>query len=282
MMAKKERELEFFPTAAGTLGRNYRVYVFKPWERILYFLLGSAAGAFVGYLFYGGIGKDDFGNPTFLTRVLDLAIPAATGLYFGCMALPLARQALLERRTRELARQFRDMLDAFTTSLGAGKNVMDACVAVYQDLKVQYAADAYILQEMEILLAGIQNNVEIESLLEDFGQRSGIGDIQSFASVFRIAYRKGGNLKEIMRNTHGILTDKMEIREEIETVVTSNKTEQNIMIVMPVLLIAVIKGMSPEFGANYAKPSGLIATTVALVIFAVAHKVGKILLDIKV
>ena len=49
-----------------------------------------------------------------------------------------------------------------------------------------------------------------------------------------------------------ILNDKMEIREEIETVVTANKTEQNLMIVMPIILIAAIKGMSPEFAANFA------------------------------
>ena len=74
----------------------------------------------------------------------------------------------------------------------------------------------------------------------------------------------------------------MEIREEIETVVTSNKTEQNMMIVMPIALIGVIKSMSPEFAANFATPSGIIATTVAIIMFIIAYYVGKMVLDIKI
>ncbi len=103
----------------------------------------------------------------------------------------------------------------------------------------------------------------------------------SFANVFKISYRKGGNIKEIIRNTHSILNDKMEISEDIETLVTSNKLEQNIMIAMPIVLIAVIKMMSPEFANNFVTPTGIISTTVSLIIFVVAYFIGKAVLDIR-
>ena len=79
-----------------------------------------------------------------------------------------------------------------------------------------------------------------------------------------------------------ILSDKMEINEDIETVVTANKNEQNIMMVMPIVLIGAIKMMSPEFGNNFATPSGILATTVAVGLFVASYFVGKAVLDIKV
>ena len=127
-----------------------------------------------------------------------------------------------------------------------------------------------------------QNNIAIEDVLEDFGNRSGIDDIKSFANVFKISYRKGGNIKDIIRNTHSILSDKMEIAEDIETMVTSNRLEQYIMIVMPIALIGVIKLMSPEFAANFVTPSGIISTTISIVIYVVAYFIGKSVLDIKI
>ncbi len=192
----------------------------------------------------------------------------------------MRRKSIVAKQKKELSHQFRDMLDALTTFIGAGKNVNDSFFGVYDDLKLQYDSDAFILKELEVIISGIHNNVAIEDV-EDFGRRSDNEDIMSFANVFKISYRKGGNIKEIIRNTHSILNDKMEISEDIETLVTSNKLEQSIMIAMPIVLIAVIKMMSPEFANNFVTPTGIISTTVSLIIFVVAYFIGKAVLDIK-
>ena len=282
-LKKKEvvQEPEYFMSATNMPTLNYRVYNMKPAEKILTFLIAFVVGALVGYLFYGGIGKDEFGQPTTLTWVLNILIPSVIGFVAGRLFVPMRVKSVIEKRRKELNHQFRDMLEALTTSLGAGKNVNDSFFAVYEDMKVQYDSDAYILKELEVIISGIHNNVAIEDVLQDFGNRSDIDDIKSFANVFKISYRKGGNIKDIIRNTHNILSDKMEIAEDIETLVTSNKMEQNIMIVMPIALIGVIKMMSPEFAANFVTPNGIISTTVSIVIFVVAYFVGKAVLDIK-
>lgn len=276
------KEPEYFSSATNMPTLNYNVYYMKPLEKVLTFLIAFAAGAFVGYLFYGGIGKDEYGQATVLTWVLNITIPLVVGIVAGKLFLPMRVKSIIEKRKKELNHQFRDMLEALTTSLGAGKNVNDSFFGVYEDLKVQYQSDAYILKELEVIISGIHNNVAIEDVLEDFGKRSGNDDILSFANVFKISYRKGGNIKDIIRNTHSILSDKMEIAEDIETLVTSNKMEQNIMILMPIALIGVIKMMSPEFAANFVTPTGIISTTVSIVIFAVAYFIGKSVLDIKI
>lgn len=279
---KKEMEPQWYMSATNIATYNYKVYYMSTLEKILYFLLAFAVGAAVGYLFYGGIGKDEFGDPTTLTNVLNILIPSVVGTIAGVLFLPMRRDQIIAKQKHKLNSQFRDMLEGLNTSLGAGKNVVDSFKAVYDDLKVQYDEGTYILNELEVILSGISNNIDIEDLLMDFGVRSDNDNISSFANVFKICYRKGGNIKETIRSTHEILSDKMEINEDIETIVTSNKNEQNIMVIMPIALIGVIKLMSPEFAANFTTPSGILSTTIGIVIFVAAYYIGKIILDIKV
>lgn len=285
-MAKNEKkanlEPQYYVSKTNMPTYNYKVYYMSKVEKIAYFLLAFAVGAAVGYLFYGGIGKDQYGEPTTTTYMLNIIISSIIGLIAGKMFVPIRTEQIIKSRKQKINSQFRDMLEALATSLGAGKNVPDSFQAVYEDLKVQYDEDAYILKELEVILSGIENNVDIEDLLLDFGMRADNEDIYGFANVFRVSYRKGGNIKETMRNTHQILSEKMEISEEIETVITSNKSEQNLMIIMPIGLIGMIKMISPDFAANFVTPTGIIATTIGVAIFVVAYFVGKKVLDIKV
>lgn len=278
---KKELEPQYYMSATNMPTYNYNVYHMSKKEKILYFILAFIVGALVGYLFYGGIGKDEFGRPTTLTYVLNVLIPGAVGIIAGVLFVPIRTDQIIQSKKAKLNTQFRDMLETLSTNLGAGKNVTDSFKSVYDDMKIQYEEDAFILKELEVILSGMNNNIDIEVLLEDFGNRSGNEDIQSFANVFRVCYRKGGNIKQTIRATYKILSDKMEIAEEIETMVTSAKSEQNIMIVMPIALIGIIKMMSPEFGENFVSPAGLIATTVAIVLFVAAFFVGRSITNIK-
>ncbi len=279
---KKPIEPQYYMSATNIPTYNYKVYHMKPIEKLLYFLVALIAGAAVGYLFYGGIGKDEFGNPTILTWILDITISGAIGIAAGIVFVPMRTQQIVDKQIRTLKSQFRDMLEALTTNLGAGKNVNDSFHSVYEDMKIQYDEGAYILKELEIIISGMANNIDVEDLLYDFGVRSGSEDIESFANVFKICYRKGGNIKDTIRNTHTILSEKMEINEDIETVVTANKTEQSIMLVMPIMLIALIKFMSPEFASNFTTVAGIGATTVAVVLFVASYFIGKTVLNIKV
>lgn len=279
---KKEQEPQYYLSATHIEALNYKVYYMTATEKMIYFLLAFIVGAIVGYLFYGGIGKDEYGNSTIVTYVLNTIISVLAGIGAGRMFLPIRTKQIMEKRRKQLSVQFRDMLDGITTSLGAGNNMLNSFQAVYEDLKIQYEEDAYIIKELEIILSGIQSNFNIEDMLEDFGRRSGITDIESFANVFKVCYRKGGNIQEVIQNTHAILSKKMEIKEEIETTVSGSKMDQMIMVIMPIVLVAIMKTMSPEFAGNFATLAGVIATTIAVGLFIVAYFVGKVIMEIKI
>lgn len=57
------------------------------------------------------------------------------GIVAGKVFLPIRTEQILKKRKNMLTRQFRDMLDGLTTSLGAGNNIMDSLYAVREDLQ---------------------------------------------------------------------------------------------------------------------------------------------------
>lgn len=261
---------------------NYKVYKMSSNEKALYFILAFVVGAAVAYLFYGGIGKDDYGDPTVITYILDIVIMAVVGLAAGRLFLPIRKEQIILQRKKRLRTQFIDLLDSLATSISSGKNVPNAFIAAREDLLVQYQPDAYIVQEVDNIISGIQNNLDVGTMLLNFGERSGIQDIRTFGRVFETAYSKGANLKDVVRNSHAILSSKCEIEAEIETKVASNKNEQNIMIVMPVILILMIKMAGSDFASNFTTPTGILCTTIAIGAFVGAYFIGRRILKIEV
>ena len=280
--ARKEKQIpepQYFKSAINSRVDNYRVYYLTKKEQILYFILAFIIGAFVGYTFYGGIGKNEFGEPTIVTYVLNVFVSVVVGIAAGKVFLPIRQKQILENRRKKLRHQFRDMLECFSTSLSAGKNVPDSFLSAYNDLSNQYEEGSFILNELSVLNTGIKFGVNAEDLMQDFGRRSGIPDIEDFANVFEISYRGGGNIKDVIRNTYEILSDKMQIEEEIETMITGSKSELNLLLVLPLGMVLLIKNSSPDFAANFATPAGIASTTIALVFTVGAYLIGRKIMD---
>ena len=261
---------------------NYRVYNMSANEKILYFLLAFVIGAAVAYLFYGGIGKDGYGEPTTVTYVCDIAIMTLVGIIAGKIFVPIRREQIIKSRKKKLRTQFIDLLDSLASSISSGKNVPAAFIAAKEDLLVQYPSDAFIIQEVDNIIGGIDNNIDVGSMLLNFGERSGIKDIRTFGRVFETSYAKGANLKEVVRNCHLILSNKCEIESDIDTKVASNKNEQNIMVFMPIILVGMIKMAGSDFAENFTTPSGIICTTIAIAAFVGAYLLGRKILNIEV
>lgn len=283
-MSKKNKIDEQLYEVSGTNQQmiNYKVYKMSANEKALYIILAFVIGAAVAYLFYGGIGKDEYNNPTLVTYILDSVVMIVAGLAAAKLFLPIRKEQIIDSRKKKLRKQFIDLLDSLSTSISSGKNVPNAFMAAREDLLVQYQPDAFIVQEVDNIIGGIENNIDVGSMLLNFGERSGIQDIRTFGRVFETAYSKGANLKDVVRNCHAILSSKVEIEAEIETKVASNKNEQNIMVIMPVVLIAMIKMAGSDFAANFTSPSGIISTTIAIGAFAGAYFLGRKILKIEV
>ena len=272
---------EYFTTKNNQLALNYNEYYMSPREKVLYSVLSCVVGALVGYSFFGGLFKDEFNNPTILTLISDVIVMVIAGFVARTIYMPIRQQQLLENRKRQLNLQFRDMLEAVTTSLNTGKNALNAFMEAKTGLANQYEEGAYILKELDIIFGEVRNGMILEDVLEDFGRRSGLDDIMDFANVFRISLMRGGNMRDTIRNTYEIINDKITVQEEIKTMMAGTKLELYMMIVIPVVMIIMIKSISEDFARNFATLSGVITELVSIAIFVAAYFMSKKILDIK-
>lgn len=281
-MAKKSREPEFVETLLGTSIINYNVYYRSLYEKIFNFILKMACGIIVGYVFFGNLMLDEYGQSTFLTGILNIVIPLTCGIILVVVYTPMQVASLKKKRDATLKTQFRDLLDSLVNSITSGKNVQDAFADALSDLKQQYSETAYIVKEVELIVSGIHNNINIEDLIMDFGRRSNIKDIVNFGITFQTCYRKGGNIKQVLIKTNEIISSKMQMEEELITKVSSNVNEQYLMLVMPVIIVAVIKAGNTSMRQNYASPVGIVTSIIAIFIFVGAFLVGRKLVEVDI
>ncbi|MEG1752673.1 MAG: hypothetical protein RR234_02050 [Christensenella sp.] len=230
------------------------------------FVLAFIAGGAALYLFYHNI------------------VPSIIG---GCIVSPLVvrmvKKNAVKKRMLKLRIQFRDMLEAMSVSMRAGSNEVMALQSAYSDLLLIYPQEADIIREVKNMLALYESGLPLREVFQSFAQRSALEDVQSFASVFEAIEGKSDRSSEIMRQTQKVIADKIEIEAEIETMITSTKSEQNIMFCMPLVIVAAMGFMGDGFmDVIYTTAVGRIVATATIIIFVVAFMISNKITNFKV
>jgi tight adherence protein B len=252
----------------GEKARNidYRIYIMSATERILYILGAAVFLFFIAFIFY---------HSTFISLIA------------SCLAVfypRLRSKELLVKRKNMLSQQFRDALYSLASSVSAGKSVETAFKTTAQELYLLYPdINTYIVREFTVIATKIEMNETVEEALRDFAERSGLEDIRSFADVFAVGNRSGGNMVEIIINTSTVIGEKLRIKEEIDTMLAQRKLEQKVLNVMPVLLILLLTWstgdyMTPVFETLF----GRMVMTVAVLLLVAAFFISKKIINIEV
>ena len=227
---------------------NYSVYRYEWREWMLYAGIGAGVMSIVGWVFYRS------GFIVFLAFCLGLLYPAVN------------KKALTEKRRNVLRVQFKDLLYYLGSSLSAGKSVEQAFSQVHTILKGLYpGSKSDIVRETELILRRLQMNENIEGILKDFAVRSHIEEIHHFADVFSVCKRTGGNLIEVIRTTTAMISERIEIKQEIETGLAAKKQEQRLLSLSPIAMIIFISAMSGEFMEPlFTTAAGRVVMTISL------------------
>lgn len=278
----KKQGPKYIKSKLNTPMLNYREYYFSRTEKLMNFLMGFFGGGIVGLVFYGGMFRDADGFRTPATYICDLVIFVIVGVVGVRIVTPIRRKFLQQKRELLLTKQFRSFLASLSTSLSGGMNMQEAMEAAHKDLVQQYTQKAPIVYEVEEMLAGSKNNVSYEDTLRSFGERSGIEDITNFGIVFAMTFRTGASLKDVVRRTDDIIGEKIEIKEQIRTAITSNRTQFLAMMIVPVGIVLMLRLMSSSFAESFSTPGGIIANTVAIVIFIISYFMGMKILNVRV
>ncbi|MCM1121375.1 MAG: kinase [Eubacterium sp.] len=261
---KKEEPYEPIGSLIGD-GDDYHIYQMTVQDRIIAGVIGMGIGGIVAYLFFHNI-----------------VVTVAAAVVVAVLAQGMYRRSRIKKRKKNLLLQFKDLLEALTSSFSTGKNALDSFKDAWKDLEQVYGDQADITQELEIIVAGMEHNIIIEELLGNFAMRSGLEDVASFADVFRVSLRQGANIKDIIASTRDVISDKIEIEMEIQTIIAGSQNELNLMMVMPLIILVSLGGMGSDMTAASNTFVNVVIKLAALGMFYLAYYLGRKFTDIKI
>ena len=208
---------------------DYKVYTLSKAEKLRFYIVCPAILFSVGYLFY----RDP--------------IPAAALCLIAIPGEKLMRKYLCDRRRKILLSDFRDALYTLSGALAAGKQLPEALEEARDASVFSNGSGDLALELDRICNAYRESHARVDLMLEDFGRRSGLEDIQNFAVSCSVCMRCGGDLEAVSLRTAGLLLDRMGFQRELEALIAQKKTDIAILTSMPVLVLLFLNLTSAEY-----------------------------------
>lgn len=244
---------------------DYTVSPARLGDHIIAFLVGFGVGFAVLYIFY---------------QIWVLGVLG--GLAVGTANIFRSAQKAIDKRMIKLRTEFFDLLEAMSVAMRAGNPMLKALTSARDDLSMIYPEDSDIMVELELIINRFNNAMPLSEAFGDFARRSGLEDIESFASIYATIEGKSSRADEIIRETQQIIADKMAIEMEIETMMTAAKSEATIMQFMPLVILLVISKAGAGFmDALYTTAVGRLVATFGLTVFCVSYLLSQKFSSIK-
>lgn len=201
-------------------------------------------------------------------------------MFLGVLYYKDLKKQSIKKQVITLEIQFKECILCVSGYLKAGYAVENAFRESEKDMELLYGPQAMIVTELGIIRRGIIMNIPLETMLEDFAKRSASSHIGQFSQVFAIAKKTGGNMSEIMRSTAELISRDIESGQEIRTVLSGRRMEQNIMKLMPFAIILYV-GLTSRgyFDTLYGNLFGILVMTVCLVVYVFAYYFGNHILN---
>lgn len=215
----------------------------------------------------------------FYERIWAVIFLIPLGVYWFRTAI--SRQ--VQRKKQEFEGQFLDALQSLQAQLNVGYSMENAMKEVQRDLLMMYQKDSMIILEFTYMVRQLNLNVTAEQAWREFADRVRLPEVDSFVTIFILAKRSGGDSIAIIKNAIRQLSDKAEIKQEIETVITAKRLEFYVMTLIPFGMIFYMKFSFPEFmDALYGNLRGICFMSVCLVSYFAAWKLGSRIVEIEV
>lgn len=244
---------------------DYRVYKLSILQIVVVSALYLMAGVIVGFLFY------------------DSLIPVVLWLPGVFPVLKAFSKNRCEARKRKLNMEFKELLYLLSANMSAGYSLEKSFALAKDELSGMYQGKGYIQNEVDIILKGLEISVDVESLISSMAERSGIDDIAQWSDIVAVSKRSGGNLVKLMKQMAAGIDSRLEVEDEIDTMVTSKRFEQNIMCAMPFIIVLYLRICNPGYmDVLYQNIVGRVVMTVSLFVVAFVYMWGRRLVDIHV
>ena len=192
-------------------------------------------------------------------------------------------ETLWNQKESEFQLQFKEAIQSLASALNIGYSVENAFREVQKELKLIYPGEARISKELSVIVRQLRMNIPVEQALEELAKRTGQEDVRNFVTVFVAAKKSGGDMIAIIQNTADQISDKVDVKREINTILAAKKYEFQIMSGVPYAIIGYMMLSFPEFmEALYGTMFGTGVMTICLAMYLGAYYLGVKILRIEV
>ena len=172
------------------------------------------------------------------------------------------------QRKEKISVSFKDGMQLVKNSIQTGYSIENAFKEAVKEIEFLYGKTnetySYFLKITNLIAL----NVPIEDVFMQYAKEMDIEEILCFAEILKYAKRTGGNLIQIISNTTDIITEKIEVKQEIRTIITGKQYEQTIMSIVPALIILYMRvssiGMMDKLYGNVV---GVVIMSVCLAVY---------------
>ncbi len=237
----------------------------SPKERRDYYLVCCTVLFCLGMLFYRSVAAS--AALLSLSRVLE-------GKYID---------RCVKTRQKALLGGFRDLLYALSSSLASGHQMPRAVKDAQSELEAVYGSGSDICREAAYMsLAYEGSRVNMDELWTDFGRRSGLWEIQQFASAYSICRKSGGNMEAVAMKSANLLLDKLSFQAEVDALMAQSRLDILILCAVPVVILVFLNLFSYSYiRLLYETLQGRLIMTLALGIMGGAVYWSSKILDIE-
>ena len=188
----------------------------------------------------------------------------------------------IRKKQLEFEEQFKEAIQSVASSLQVGYSIENAIRETKKDLGIVYREDTAIQREFSHMVQQVYLQVPAEKIMEDWAERVNQEDVWNFVNVFVLARKSGGNTIGIIRSCVSQIRQKIEVREEIETILAARKYEFKVMSVIPFGMIAYMRMSFPEFmEILYGNLIGIGVMSGCLMVYFGAFLLGRKIVNIE-
>ena len=207
----------------------------------------------------------------------------------GCIFFPYVffhikkgRTKFEKRRQERIAMEFKDGMQAVVSSLTAGYSIENSFRESLAEIELLYGKTE-LYKGFAGIVRKLNLNINIEQAFDDFAKECRVEEIDIFAEILHYAKRSGGNLIQIIKNTTDTISEKIEVKREISTIISAKQLEQTIMKYVPLGIILYMRITSGEmFSKIYGNVVGTVIMTVCLCIYFAAGLIAEKIVDIHI
>lgn len=200
--------------------------------------------------------------------LLGVLFESAIGTLCGVFSLFLVPYFLYEHAKHQSALEIAHMMPSIfrtiAVALGSGLTLSQSIEYVSKHTEGIVSENFYIA-DMQI-----KCGFPIEEAIEDLAERLDAPGVNLLASALVISHRTGSPLKSLLQKTAELVELQEKNQRLIATKTAQVRLSARIVCLLPVVLLIVLSLLSPDFQKGLFTPSGVICTSIAMVMDCVA------------